>query len=107
MGESISTNFRPYGNSTSEKIQEIVAQIDLLAQQLTAIAQSRSANSCFIRRLLKLRAKRRESLGDLFGEPAWDILLALYAAELDGQEISVPSSCIASGVQQHNRKRVV
>ena len=32
----------------------------------------------------------------LFGEPAWDILLDLYASELMGKRISVTSACIAS-----------
>lgn len=35
---------------------------------------------------------------DLFGEPAWDILLDLFAAELRGEAISITSACIASGV---------
>jgi hypothetical protein len=33
-----------------------------------------------------------------FGEPAWDILLDLYASEAEGKVISVSSSCIAAAV---------
>jgi DNA-binding MarR family transcriptional regulator len=35
---------------------------------------------------------------DIFGEPAWDILLDLYQAHAQGQSISVSSVCIASRV---------
>jgi hypothetical protein len=34
----------------------------------------------------------------MFGEPGWDILLDLCAAEIDGKRISITSSCLASGV---------
>lgn len=33
---------------------------------------------------------------DLFGEPAWDILLDLFVAREEGKQISISSSCIAS-----------
>lgn len=35
---------------------------------------------------------------DLFGEPAWDILLDLYASEIEGKKVSISSACIASAV---------
>jgi DNA-binding MarR family transcriptional regulator len=34
----------------------------------------------------------------LFGEPAWDILLTLYVAHLEGQRISIKCACLASAV---------
>ena len=34
----------------------------------------------------------------LFGEPAWDMLLDLYRAEIAQQRIAIGSVCIASGV---------
>lgn len=44
------------------------------------------------------RRKRDGILGDaqLLGEPAWDILLDLYIAQAQGQEVSVSSACIGS-----------
>lgn len=45
------------------------------------------------------RDRRRKFFdADLFAEPAWDILLDLYAAQLSGRKISVTSCCIASQV---------
>ena len=47
-----------------------------------------------------LHARRRRCLyfGNLFGEPAWDMLLELYSAFLEQRRISVSSLCIASAV---------
>lgn len=48
-----------------------------------------------------LRARRlRDQLvaSDLFADPAWDILLDLMAARLEGSQVSVSSLCIAAAV---------
>ncbi len=50
-----------------------------------------------VRRALKLRRKREALFGaNLFGEPAWDMLLQLYATTLAGGRESVTSLCLAS-----------
>ena len=45
-----------------------------------------------------LRRKRAAIFGnaDLFGEPAWDILLDLFIADGEGKSVSVSSACIGS-----------
>lgn len=50
------------------------------------------------RKAYALRRKRASIFGnpDLFGEPAWDILLDLYIAAGEGKPVSVPSACIGS-----------
>jgi hypothetical protein len=43
--------------------------------------------------------RRRETIfgnSDLFGEPAWDILLDLFIAQAEGKPVSVSSACIGS-----------
>jgi DNA-binding MarR family transcriptional regulator len=52
-----------------------------------------------IRDIIKLR-RLRDSFFDteLFADPAWDILLDLMAARLEGQDVSVSSLCIAAAV---------
>lgn len=52
-----------------------------------------------LRRYLSAR-RLRDTLfpHDLFADPAWDILLDLFASELEGKHVSVSSACIASGV---------
>jgi len=44
------------------------------------------------------RRKRTTLFGDpeLFGEPAWDILLDLYIAQVEDKSVSVSSACIGS-----------
>jgi DNA-binding transcriptional ArsR family regulator len=52
-----------------------------------------------VRDLIRARQLRAEMLpGDLFADPAWDMLLDLMAARLDHERVSVSSLCIASGV---------
>ncbi|MEP7349798.1 MAG: hypothetical protein ABI668_07580 [Sphingorhabdus sp.] len=53
----------------------------------------------FVRHMIKLR-RLRDSYFDsaLFADPAWDILLDLIAAELEGKTVSVSSLCIAAAV---------
>jgi DNA-binding MarR family transcriptional regulator len=43
----------------------------------------------------------------LFGEPAWDILLDLYAAETEGDAIDVSSACLAAAVPQTTALRYI
>ncbi len=56
-----------------------------------------------VRRLIAIRQKRGVFFGQfggeaLFEDPAWEMLLDLYAAELEGTRVSVSSLCIAAGV---------
>ena len=55
-----------------------------------------------VRRLIQLRRLRGKFFGGfgqgLFEDPAWDMLLDLYAAELEDQQVSVSSLCIAAAV---------
>ena len=45
------------------------------------------------------RRRRRQYIDhDLFGEPAWDLLLDLFIARLKKKRVSVTSACIASDV---------
>lgn len=58
----------------------------------------RSRHAELARRAYALRRRRAAIFGhdELFGEPAWDILLDLYIAEADGKPVSVSSACIGS-----------
>src|SRR5690606_24209072 len=52
-----------------------------------------------VRDWLRVRRLRDEFLpGDLFADPAWDMLLDLFAARLEQERVSVSSLCIASAV---------
>ncbi|MBJ7440877.1 MAG: MarR family transcriptional regulator [Sphingopyxis sp.] len=52
-----------------------------------------------VRRMLRQRRMREQYFPvDLFADPAWDMLLDLYAARLERQSVSVSSLCIAAAV---------
>ena len=52
-----------------------------------------------VRRLLRQRRIREQYFpADLFADPAWDMLLDLYASRLERQPVSVSSLCIAAAV---------
>jgi hypothetical protein len=52
-----------------------------------------------VRAMLRLRRMRdRFFPGDLFADPAWDMLLDLFAARMEGDNVAVSSLCIAAAV---------
>lgn len=52
-----------------------------------------------VRREIRTRRMRDELFpADMFADPAWDMLLDLYAAKLDHARVSVSSLCIAAAV---------
>ncbi|WP_141395854.1 hypothetical protein [Sphingomonas spermidinifaciens] len=52
-----------------------------------------------VRAAIRARRMRDQFFeGDLFADPAWDMLLDLYAAHLEHQRVSVSSLCIAAAV---------
>ena len=51
----------------------------------------------FAKRIYNARSKRKHFVGaELFGEPGWDMLLALFNAETIGHRLTVSSLCAAS-----------
>lgn len=58
-----------------------------------------SVDPQLVRQTIRGRRMRDAFFGaGLFEDPAWDMLLDLYAAELEGQRVSVSSLCIAAAV---------
>ncbi len=61
-----------------------------------------------IRDLLKREARRRGiGGGDVFGDPAWEMLLDLMLANIQDRRVSVSSACIASGAPMSTALRLV
>jgi DNA-binding MarR family transcriptional regulator len=58
-----------------------------------------SPGEALIKRVQKARKVRATFFGEnLFADPAWDILLELYASELRQQRVSITSASDAAGV---------
>jgi hypothetical protein len=74
------------GGRTVTSVERHVESSDT---ELAAVAQ----------KYLRMRRKRADLFGaDLFADPAWEILLDLFAAGIEGRVVSITSACIASGV---------
>lgn len=105
------------------QLQRVTAEVSRIAETLARIANGpdsddpgsvRSRTSSYrampvesaepvtaaqVRDALRARRMRDKVFGgDLFADPAWDMLLDLYAAELEQRRVSVSSLCIASAV---------
>ena len=84
--------------SLSPFIDELRAKLDAVEQQLTTSA-GRRLSAVDVRAILKVRAARKEHFpAELFADPAWDLLLELYAVELGQQKVSVSNLCLTAGV---------
>jgi DNA-binding MarR family transcriptional regulator len=91
------------------EVERIATALEALEKRMAALRRSTSVDRDVPQGLLQ-RAKRiyrarreRDRLfgkADLFGEPAWDMLLDLFIAAEEGKQISVSSLCIASSVPQ-------
>lgn len=64
-----------------------------------AVDAAGRADAALIRVLIRVRRARAEHLpADLFADPAWDMLLDLMAARLEGEKVAVSSLCVAAAV---------
>lgn len=76
-----------------------VSETPHLASLRSAIAAPPAIDATRIKGLIRARrARDRYFSPELFADPAWDILLDLTAAELDGDRVSVSALCTAAHV---------
>lgn len=95
----------PASCANPETLAELEAQIFelsmLVARLRTTAGQAvgRPPSANVVYETLRARQRRDAIFGDpLFGEPAWDLLLQLYAAEREGRRLLVSTACEVSGV---------
>lgn len=98
---------RETSESSARMINALSAEAGRIADQLARLAEAqrdtapsvRPVDAVFIRRLLRLRRERdRYFPAEIFADPAWDMLLDLTAAQLEGRLVPVSSLCIAAAV---------
>lgn len=89
------------------ELAQLQAQAARLAMAIEAAGQEedvedypfRACTEEYVRGILKGRLDRSDHFPPhLFADPAWDMLLDLYAAELGQRRVSVTSLCIAANV---------
>ena len=77
----------------------IMAHVEQLATEARTSEALGNCSPHFVRRVLAARAGRRQFFNaDLFADPAWDILLELYALRCEQRRTSVSKLCIAAAV---------
>ena len=75
----------------------LVAAVEAADEQGFAQASAPACTEKLVRDILQARLERNSHFpSHLFSDPAWDMLLDLYAAELAQIRVSVTSLCIAS-----------
>ena len=93
-------------DGVAQTINALSAEASRIAEQLAKLAEAHRADPApaaidarLVRRLLKLRRTRERYFpAEIFADPAWDMLLDLTAARLEGKRVSVSSLCIAAAV---------
>lgn len=99
-----------------QRLRELSAEVALIAQALSALGPGSSVadrrppyrgeagetpppSAPAIRQMIRARRTRDQYFAaELFADPAWDILLDLMAARLEGRDVGVSSLCIAAAV---------
>lgn len=88
---------RPAGMAT--KLVEVTSAVTADERFGFQQAQQKRTSAATTARQVYGNRRRRTALfgnGELFGEPAWDILLDLYIAHAENKPVSVSSACIGS-----------
>ena len=95
------------GERDFASISALGREVERIATALAALAASeredaeggREVSVAQVRALIKARrARDRYFSAELFSDPAWDMMLDLTAARLEGRSVSVSSLCIAAAV---------
>lgn len=90
-------------SSQAELIRERLCSALSVVEQIAGLAPEAIRNEPItekeIRRLIHFRRKRDRFFGaELFADPAWDILLELYASYLSQQRITISRLCLGAAV---------
>src|SRR5437762_5630979 len=82
-----------------ERLNEAVRLVDEMAFAPGDVGSEERVSEHYVLRLLKGRRKRNDFFdATLFADPAWDILLELYAAELGQRRLSVSSLGLCAAI---------
>ncbi len=91
--------FDPQTGYTGKADAKIDPQFDIGGDRLVRSSRPPLPDPRLVRKIIRQRQLRARFFeGDLFADPAWDMLLDLTAARVEHVRVSVTSLCIASGV---------
>ncbi|MBA2932964.1 MarR family transcriptional regulator [Sphingomonas sp. CGMCC 1.13654] len=99
------------GAAGKRRLAELSEEVGRIARMLASMSADEaervipepralaSGDSALVRAFIRLRRMRGQHfIPELFADPAWDILLDLTAARLEGRMVAVSSLCIAAAV---------
>lgn len=101
MGAEGSPPARSRAGLLMDELQNLIAHAQERFRTATdddGIPPSLSARALALYKARRARTAVFSGHGDLFGEPAWDILLDLFIAREAGRQVYVSSACIAADV---------
>jgi len=100
---ALTRQLRMLGNQAMRLAADVAAR-DAAEADRSAFAAFESDSDLWLtvaQDIYRERQRRREFFdGDLFGEPAWDILLDLYICEKKGERVSITAACLGAGVPE-------
>jgi hypothetical protein len=86
-------------NDIRDRLNSALRIVDQVASVPASRMPNQRVSEAEVRAMLKMRRVRNQFFdGELFADPAWDMLLELYAAELGQQRISVGCLCVGAAV---------
>lgn len=95
----ISREAHTAGPAILNEIERLEAQIKGLSQRVSGPSARPALSSSTIRSILRARQERSEHFSStLFADPAWEILLELFALELEQRRVSVSKLCLSARV---------
>lgn len=77
-------------------VRRAMAQIEALPAGLARSERGLSLGGMARELLLERRRREEQFPGALFGEPGWDLMLALYVAREEGRELGPREACEAA-----------
>ena len=92
-------NFNRHVDDVHERLHSALRIVEQIRNVPLPDASQCQITEKDVRAILKLRRNRDRFFDEgLFADPAWDILLELYAASLGQQRVSVTSLCVGAAV---------
>jgi len=120
MSDPYPTTPRRGFHDLSRALGAVHAELQQLVGEASLAGADGQVNTCLpdiaeigparARAVYRARRIRDAAFGDdmdLFGEPAWDILLDLLVAEADGRRISITSASLAASVPPTTALRMI
>jgi DNA-binding MarR family transcriptional regulator len=86
-------------NHARQLTKSLGKALDALSDRLPVDALEPDKLAPKLKAIMRVRQERNSLFPEkLFSDPAWDILLYLLLAELEGRSVSISAACFASGI---------